>query len=260
MGFQLRSPIIHSYTIIVLVIGIAIAGAPFSSNRKETIQKGKENRPSIPSAYPMDDWDNVSGKGKKYNHIINAAALNYNLDPPLLKAIIHTESRFDPRAVSPCGATGLMQIMPGTASLLDLKDPLNPRENIFAGGRHFRSLLDYFDGDYILALAAYNAGIDRVILYGGVPPFRETQIYIHKVLKYFEYYSQKESLACHAGGISVGLSLRSADCRRYRPYAQEKDFDLFMPQRTLQLLADRSPSLAVPEADRLESMSGASRS
>lgn len=199
MGFQLRSPIIHSYTIIVLVIGIAIAGAPFSSNRRETIQKGKENRPSVPSACPLDNWDDVSGKGKKYDHIINAAASKYNLDLYLVKAIIHAESRFNPQAVSPCGAAGLMQIMPGTASLLDLKDPLNPRENIFAGVRHFRSLLDYFDEDYILALAAYNAGIDRVILYRGVPPFPETQIYIHKVLKYFEHYSQNEGLACREG-------------------------------------------------------------
>jgi hypothetical protein len=234
MGFQLRSPIIHSYIIIVLVvIGIAIAGAPFSSSRKEIIQKGKENVPSVPSTCPPDDWDDVSGKGKQFDHIVNAAALKYNLDLYLVKAIIHAESRFNPQAVSPCGAAGLMQIMPGTASLLDLKDPLNPMENIFAGVRHFRSLLNYFDEDYVLALAAYNAGIDRVISYRGVPPFPETQIYIHKVLKYFQYYSQNEGLAFHARGIS-------------------KDFGLSMPQRpkALQVLADRSPSPAAPEANR----------
>jgi hypothetical protein len=233
MGFQLRSPILHSYIIIVLAIGIAIAISTLSYDRTETIQRGKGNGHPSPSACPPDDWDDVSGKGKQFDHIINTAALKYNLDLYLVKAIIHAESRFNPQAVSPCGAAGLMQIMPGTASLLDLKDPLNPMENIFAGVRHFRSLLNYFDEDYVLALAAYNAGIDRVISYRGVPPFPETQIYIHKVLKYFQYYSQNEGLAFHARGIS-------------------KDFGLSMPQRpkALQVLADRSPSPADPEADR----------
>jgi soluble lytic murein transglycosylase-like protein len=98
------------------------------------------------------------------------------------------ESGFNPRAVSKVGARGLMQLMPRTAKFLGVKDSFKPDHNIDAGVRYFKQLLDQFDGKIKLALAAYNAGTHNVRKYGGIPPFKATQIYIDKVLRYYEVY------------------------------------------------------------------------
>jgi soluble lytic murein transglycosylase-like protein len=103
----------------------------------------------------------------------------------MIKAIIMAESSFNPKAVSHKGAKGLMQLMPGTAEYLGVKDCFDPAHNIDGGVRYFKTLLDRFHYDIKLALAAYNAGSRNVRKYGGVPPFRATQSYIDKVLKYY---------------------------------------------------------------------------
>lgn len=114
---------------------------------------------------------------------IQSAAREHGLTPDLLRAIIQRESAFQPCAVSSKGALGLMQLMPSTAAELSVADPFDPGENVRAGARYLRWLLQRYDGDLTLALAAYNAGPTQVDLYGGVPPFDETLRYVREVMQ-----------------------------------------------------------------------------
>jgi soluble lytic murein transglycosylase-like protein len=123
-----------------------------------------------------------------YDHWIRGASKKYALDPALVKAVIHAESRFDPLAVSPKGAKGLMQIDPVTIAQMGISDPFNPKYNIYGGVRYLREMLDAFKGDKHLALAAYNAGPNQVLRHNGVPPFKDTKKYLSKVLRYQTYY------------------------------------------------------------------------
>ena len=124
----------------------------------------------------------------RYDREIHRIGMRYNVDPSLIKAIIHTESAFDNQAVSHCGAQGLMQLMPETAEELQVANPFNPYENIDGGTRYFRYLLDNFNEDLILSLAAYNAGPGVVTRTGGVPRIPETLQYINRVLKRYKVY------------------------------------------------------------------------
>jgi soluble lytic murein transglycosylase-like protein len=116
-----------------------------------------------------------------YDPFIERVAREHGLSPGLIKAVALVESGFDPHAVSPKGAQGLMQLMPGTARQYGVRDAFDPLENLRAGTAHLRHLLDQFDGDLTLALAAYNAGAGAVRRHGGVPAYRETREYLHKV-------------------------------------------------------------------------------
>ena len=120
------------------------------------------------------------------NTFIQTAAIEHGVDPLLIKAIIKAESNFDPDAVSPKGAQGLMQLMPATAKDLQVDDPFDPQENITGGTKYLRSLLDSFDGDVALSLAAFNAGPGKVK--GAIPNIPETRIYIAKVLDNYQSY------------------------------------------------------------------------
>ena len=117
-----------------------------------------------------------------YGELIQAAADQYRLDSLLLAAVIQAESGFDPGAVSPRGARGLMQLMPATAAQYGLATLEDPNANVRAGARYLRDLLEQYDEDLELTLAAYNAGPGNVARYGGVPPFRETRRYVSRVL------------------------------------------------------------------------------
>ncbi|MCX7982711.1 MAG: lytic transglycosylase domain-containing protein [Syntrophales bacterium] len=128
----------------------------------------------------------------KYDHFINQAASKYDLDPCLIKAIIKAESNFNHQAVSPKGAQGLMQLMPQTASYLQVENPFHPERNIDGGARYLKYLLRLFQGNLTLALAAYNAGENAVIRYGGIPPYRETRKYVEQVLTEFQTYRNKK--------------------------------------------------------------------
>ncbi len=122
-----------------------------------------------------------------YDDLIEAAASKHGVDADLVKAVVRAESGFNPSAVSPAGAGGLMQLMPSTARSLKVGDLFDPAENVDAGVRYLRQQMDKF-GDIRLALAAYNAGPAAVVKYGGVPPFSETQSYINRVLSYRAAY------------------------------------------------------------------------
>jgi soluble lytic murein transglycosylase len=138
--------------------------------------KGKKKKYSVPD---------------RYDHFISAAAENHGVSFSLLKAVIKAESDFDPTAISPKGAVGLMQIMPENFQLLNVSDPYDPWENIMGGAEYLRYLLDIFDGELSLALAAYNAGPTRVQRCKGIPPIRETEEYVHRVMKYYHYLMSK---------------------------------------------------------------------
>lgn len=116
-----------------------------------------------------------------YDTLISAAALRHRLDERLISSVIAIESNFDPRAISPRNARGLMQLMPETARRLGVTDIFDPEQNINAGTRYLRELLDRYSGDLTLALAAYNAGPERVTQYRGVPPFPETRAYLSRI-------------------------------------------------------------------------------
>ena len=126
-----------------------------------------------------------------FHPIIIQTANLYQIDPALIKAIIMAESGYNPRAISKNGAIGLMQIMPETAQELNVEDIFNPKQNIDGGVRYFKQLVNQFGGDLKLALAAYNAGSNTVRQYKGVPPFKETQHYIKKVLEYYRLYKNQ---------------------------------------------------------------------
>jgi soluble lytic murein transglycosylase-like protein len=116
-----------------------------------------------------------------YEPLLQEAAEYHGVDPDLVRAVVRTESAFDPEAVSAAGAQGLMQLMPALSDELGVQDPFDPRENVFAGVRYLRALLDQHDGDEALALASYNAGPGTVMRYNGVPPYPETEQYIRTI-------------------------------------------------------------------------------
>lgn len=118
---------------------------------------------------------------RAYNAFIAEAAVRYRVDPLLIRSVMQAESSFNPFAVSRAGALGLMQLMPELAEAFGVRDPFDPRENIMAGARQLRWLLDRHDGDVTLAVAGYNAGATTVARYGGVPPFEETRNYVARV-------------------------------------------------------------------------------
>ena len=122
---------------------------------------------------------------KRYDGLIEEAARENGLDPHLVRAVVEVESNYDPSAVSPKGATGLMQLMPETARRFGLSDLYHPEKNLKTGSRYLRELMDRYQGDMQLALAAYNAGEGAVDRYQQVPPYEETQGYVRKVIEVY---------------------------------------------------------------------------
>jgi soluble lytic murein transglycosylase-like protein len=131
------------------------------------------------------EWEQRIVNAASIEAAINAAAERYNVDPNLVRAVIKVESNFNARAVSPKGAMGLMQLMPGTARTLKVARPFDPSENIDGGVRHLKQLLESFGGDLNLSLAAYNAGSNAVRRNKGIPPYRETQNYVRQITQLY---------------------------------------------------------------------------
>jgi hypothetical protein len=146
------------------------------------IETTAKRHPQIPG---LTAENTVLRDRQKIETSILNSARKYDLPVNLIASVIRAESNFDARAVSPAGAQGLMQLMPATARDLGVKNPFNIAENIDGGSRYLRQMLDSFDGDLKLALAAYNAGPEAVTKYGGkVPPYLETQQYVKRVLRF----------------------------------------------------------------------------
>jgi soluble lytic murein transglycosylase-like protein len=135
-----------------------------------------------------DRYDSMLlAKAGQYDSIIEKAALSAAVEPNLLRAVIVVESGFNSRAVSKRGAVGLMQLMPATATRFGVSNPYDPRQNVHAGARYLKFLIDRFGQDVRLALAAYNAGEEAVDRNGGqIPPFSETMAYVPRVLKIYQ--------------------------------------------------------------------------
>jgi len=130
----------------------------------------------------------VKASNRSYLDIIRRHATSYQLEEALVKAVIKVESDYQPRIVSRKGAQGLMQLIPQTAKDLKVSNPFDPYENIRGGSEYLRMMLDLFNNDVELALAAYNSGPSTVKRYGGIPPYDETQKYVKKVKRYLDYY------------------------------------------------------------------------
>jgi soluble lytic murein transglycosylase len=126
-----------------------------------------------------------------YDQLIQKISYQYNIDPALVKAVIKTESNFDPHAVSKKGARGLMQLMPDTIRNLNVYDPFHPRDNINGGVKFLKQLLARFNHNLPLTLAAYNAGPEAVEQYDGIPPYQETQQYVRRVLNCLNRYRRE---------------------------------------------------------------------
>lgn len=194
-------------TILTILFAFSILSVPeaISSQQSAVLMLMDTSMPPamlpIPSqvAHPVGQHKNLSQTGDTvsvyldtphllYSTIIEAAAARHKIDPALVKAVIMAESRYNHRAVSKKGAGGLMQLMPHTAKALGVQDIFDPEENITGGVRYLKRLLNRFDGDTRLALAAYNAGSRHVRNYGGIPPFLQTRTFIKKVLKYQQLF------------------------------------------------------------------------
>ncbi|MDS1029230.1 lytic transglycosylase domain-containing protein [Bacillota bacterium LX-D] len=147
----------------------------------------------------------------QYDYLFQAAGEKWGVSPALLKAVAKAESGFNPNAVSKSGAQGIMQLMPKTARSLGVSNSFDPAESIFGAAKYLSSMLNRYDQNIKLALAAYNAGPGNVQKYGGVPPFAETQKYISKVLSYLDSGSQQAA----AQNINV-----AASPPKYQPAAQ----------------------------------------
>ena len=135
-----------------------------------------------------------SERAHRYDAYIRGAARRYQLPESFIRAVIHTESRFNPQVVSRAGAMGLMQLMPSTAQYLGVGKPFDPRQNIYGGCKLLRLLANRFNGDMVLVAAGYNAGAGAVIKYGGVPPYVETRAYVKSVLRRYYAYERQSQL------------------------------------------------------------------
>lgn len=172
---------------------ISFSNTP-SKGAKRVVKEGASKKSAV---MPRD---RSPDRVHRYDAYIREAATLYQIPEALVRAVIKVESDFDPRAVSPANAHGLMQLIPQTAERMMVQDIYDPRQNVFGGTRYLRVLANLFNGDLQLTIAAYNAGENAVIRHGGIPPYAETQRYVVKVLEYYRQYREQEALASASRG------------------------------------------------------------
>ncbi|MDQ5856859.1 MAG: lytic transglycosylase domain-containing protein [Acidobacteriota bacterium] len=196
----------RSKTLVVLTVLFALAAPGYAKVRilvkdgKKVVYNDGVGEKRAPSAKRStgDGWLAARlSKPSEYDHLINQSASNHSLDPRLVKAVALVESGFNPSAISPKGARGLMQLMPATASRNGVNNVHDPAQNIAGGTRYLSHLLNLFDGNLEMSLAAYNAGEGAVARYGGIPPYVETRDYVRRALT--AYYG-----APYRGGSALG--------------------------------------------------------
>jgi len=155
------------------------------------------------------------------NDVVNSASGRYRLDPDLVNSVIKAESGFNVRAVSPKGAQGLMQLMPGTASQLGVPNAFDPQANVEGGTKYLRELLERYNFDLVKALAAYNAGPQRVEQFGGVPPYYETRAYVARVVRDFNKKKEAQQKAAAASSPKTRASKKAATAKTPRSAGKE---------------------------------------
>ncbi|MGH7790512.1 MAG: lytic transglycosylase domain-containing protein [Candidatus Binatia bacterium] len=199
------------WTLGLITLGLVISGLPGQASAEIYMYRDRQgalhfsNAPADPG-YRRYDAPTAGGfrgarpryttardraRRKAFDPLITDAANRHSVDAALIKAVIRAESDFVPYARSPAGALGLMQLMPGTARMHNVWRIFEPKENIEGGTRHLRLLLDQYNGNVRLALAAYNAGDGAVARHGGIPPYPETIQYLEKVLRFREQYTRE---------------------------------------------------------------------
>jgi soluble lytic murein transglycosylase-like protein len=186
--------------VLVCLAGVALSGPSradiyktvgpdgvisFTNKPKKGSSLVARSEPKVSARMPADGSPERFGR---YDEHIRQAAVLYQIPEELVRAVIRVESDFDPRAISPANARGLMQLIPATAERMLVTDVFDPRQNIFGGVRYLRVLANLFNGDIELTVAAYNAGEGAVIRHGGIPPYPETVDYVKRVLTNYRYY------------------------------------------------------------------------
>lgn len=164
--------------------------------------------------------------------IFMRAAETYQIPVNLVKAVAKTESNFNPDAVSCCGAQGVMQLMPSTAAGLGVTDPFDAEQNIMGGAKYLSQMMDRYGGDMKLTLAAYNAGAGNVAKYGGVPPFKETQAYVERVMGYMGEELESPVYTKAAEEQNLVFTVRNSD-RTYTYDDYTRFMDIFREQEAL---------------------------
>ena len=193
----LVKPVLIALLLGMLTLGALYAVAPAHADiYRYTDENGVMHITNLPTSSDYKLWIKerrvIIRAGidmTKYGPLIQKASDKYKVDYSLVKAVIKAESNFNHKAVSPKGAQGLMQLMPKTASTLQVKDSFEPESNIEGGVKYLRYLMNVYNGHLPLALAAYNAGEKAVARYGGIPPYAETKGYVKRVLSLYKQYS-----------------------------------------------------------------------
>jgi soluble lytic murein transglycosylase-like protein len=184
----MRYTLITAFLCIFLMSSLSVARAEIYKYTDERGVIHFTDTPTNPRYRPVSSKRNSAGDERRYDHIIRMLCREHQMDFSLVKAVIKAESAFNPQAISKKGARGLMQLMPDTARELSVDDPFDPYDNLQGGVRYLRQMLNIFNGDVTLAVAAYNAGPGAVQSSNAVPPYPETRMYVKRVLQYRREY------------------------------------------------------------------------